>query len=231
MWPFPTFASSERRKPEPRRCTRPSPSIPALFMSPVKEPKFFLCDGPPTGQNGPGDAHSAREWVWQREDYEALFDGAPEGALLGESTPLYLADSGAHQRMRRSIPDVEAHRDPARPGGPGVLELDAPLVRRAGAGRRLRDRVRAGGGPAASRGGRRSGSTAGSACTASSCSTSTSCSRGSRCTCSGTRSSWTRRATTLNRISDFLDVEHGRRGRGPGAERQDLRASRASRPA
>lgn len=80
---------------------------PALYMSPVKEPKFFLCDGPPTGQNGPGDAHSAREWVWRREDYEALFCRAPEGTVRGESTPLYLADPAAHARMRELIPDAK----------------------------------------------------------------------------------------------------------------------------
>ena len=60
---------------------------------------------PATGaENGPGDAHSAREWVWRREDYEALFDGAPDGTLRGESTPLYLADPAAHERMHALIP-------------------------------------------------------------------------------------------------------------------------------
>jgi hypothetical protein len=29
---------------------------PALFMSAVKEPKFFLTDGPPPARGGPGDA-------------------------------------------------------------------------------------------------------------------------------------------------------------------------------
>jgi hypothetical protein len=28
---------------------------PALYMSAVKEPKFFLTDGPPSAQGGPGD--------------------------------------------------------------------------------------------------------------------------------------------------------------------------------
>jgi hypothetical protein len=80
---------------------------PQLHMSRVKEPKFFLCDGkPPAPQYGPGDAHSAREWIWQRDDYEALFDGAPEGALRGESTPLYLADPAALDRMRATVPDA-----------------------------------------------------------------------------------------------------------------------------
>jgi hypothetical protein len=53
---------------------------PGLYLSPVKEPKHFLCDEAPphrSGQRGPGDAHSAQEWVWQRDRYEALFADAP----------------------------------------------------------------------------------------------------------------------------------------------------------
>ena len=55
---------------------------PDLYLSPLKEPKFYLCDGrrrPRRTQRGPGDAHSAREWVWRRSDYEALFAAAPPG--------------------------------------------------------------------------------------------------------------------------------------------------------
>jgi hypothetical protein len=50
---------------------------PQLFLSPPKEPKFFLTGGarPRRDQHrGPGDAHSAREWIWSRERYERLFD-------------------------------------------------------------------------------------------------------------------------------------------------------------
>ncbi|SEG54272.1 Sulfotransferase family protein [Thermomonospora echinospora] len=79
---------------------------PRLFMSPVKEPKFFLTDGPPPTRGGPGDAQTYREHVWRRADYEALFDGAPPGALCGESTPFYLHDLEAQLRIRRLIPDV-----------------------------------------------------------------------------------------------------------------------------
>jgi hypothetical protein len=89
---------------------------PALFLPAVKEPKFFLRDGRrPPRQTGPGDAHSAREWVWRRDRYEALFAGAPPGALTGESTPLYLYDRRAHERLRRTVPDaklVALLRDP-----------------------------------------------------------------------------------------------------------------------
>jgi hypothetical protein len=80
---------------------------PQLFMSAVKEPKYFLCNGAPPHQNGPGDAHSAREWIWRLEDYEALFADAPAGSLRGESTPLYLADPAAHERMHTLIPDAK----------------------------------------------------------------------------------------------------------------------------
>src|SRR2546429_9403479 len=78
---------------------------PELFMSPVKEPKFFLTDGPPPRRGGgPGDVQTYREHIWRREDYEALFDAAPPGALRGESTPFYLYDRQAQRRIRALIP-------------------------------------------------------------------------------------------------------------------------------
>jgi len=89
---------------------------PQLHLSPVKEPKYFLCDGgPPPRQTGPGDAHSRQEWIWRRSHYEALFAGAPEGTLVGESTPLYLQDLEAHRRIARLVPDarlIAVIRDP-----------------------------------------------------------------------------------------------------------------------
>ncbi|MEU4833548.1 sulfotransferase [Streptosporangium sp. NPDC023615] len=80
---------------------------PQLFMSPVKEPKFFLSDGPPPTRGGPGDAQTYREHVWRREDYEALFGAAPPGTLTGESTPFYLYDRAAQRRIRETIPDAK----------------------------------------------------------------------------------------------------------------------------
>ena len=73
-------------------------------MSAVKEPKFFLTDGPPPAGGGPGDALTYREHVWRRLDYEALFDPAPPGPLRGESTPLYLYDRAAVRRIREPLP-------------------------------------------------------------------------------------------------------------------------------
>lgn len=82
---------------------------PDLFLSTPKEPKFFMCDERKPDrahQRGPGDAHSAQEWVWDRAAYERMFDPAPAGALKGESTPFYLWDTAAHRRIRALIPDV-----------------------------------------------------------------------------------------------------------------------------
>jgi Sulfotransferase family len=76
---------------------------PGLYMSPIKEPKFFLTDGPPPTRGGPGDALTYREHVWQRDKYEALFDAAP-GVPRGESTPLYLYSRAAMRRIRDLIP-------------------------------------------------------------------------------------------------------------------------------
>jgi hypothetical protein len=88
---------------------------PGLYMSPIKEPKHFLTDGPPPTRGGPGDVQTYREHVWRRADYEALFDAAPAGTLRGESTPLYLHDREAMARIRAAIPDarlIAVIRDP-----------------------------------------------------------------------------------------------------------------------
>src|ERR1700692_917010 len=87
----------------------------SLYLSPIKEPKFFLTDGPPPAKGGPGDALTYREHVWERARYEALFDAAPPGTLRGEATPLYLYDPGAMCRIRALIPDarlIVVIRDP-----------------------------------------------------------------------------------------------------------------------
>ncbi len=79
---------------------------PQLSMSLVKEPKFFLGDGqPPTRPAGPGDAHSVQEHVWRRDEYEALWADRP-GALRGESTPFYLSDPVALDRIAAAVPDA-----------------------------------------------------------------------------------------------------------------------------
>jgi hypothetical protein len=79
---------------------------PGLFLPSVKEPKFFLSDGPPPASGGPGDVQTYQEHVWRQADYEALFDPAPPGAVRGEATPFYLYDLAAHDRIAKLLPDA-----------------------------------------------------------------------------------------------------------------------------
>jgi hypothetical protein len=80
---------------------------PEIFLPSVKEPKFFLTDGPPpTSGGGPGDVATWGEHVWRRADYEALFDPAPSGARRGEATVFYLYDRDAKQRIADLLPEV-----------------------------------------------------------------------------------------------------------------------------
>ena len=88
---------------------------PELHLSRNKEPKFFLTDGPPPTGGGPGDAATYRAYIWRRDEYEALFEGAPAGTLCGESTTLYLRDPDAHRRIAQLIPQaklIAVVRDP-----------------------------------------------------------------------------------------------------------------------
>lgn len=89
---------------------------PAVHMSDPKEPKYFLCgDAPPPRFRGPGDAHSRKEWIWRRTEYEALFADAPSGARLGESTPFYLWSTEAQARIADAVPEarlIAVIRDP-----------------------------------------------------------------------------------------------------------------------
>lgn len=81
---------------------------PQLFLSGVKEPKYYLCgDSPPPAYRGPGDAHSNREWIWQRQRYLDLFSGAQDDQLAGESTPFYLYHRDARRRIAADLPGVK----------------------------------------------------------------------------------------------------------------------------
>ncbi len=116
-WDDRTSSSSEPRRRGRRRCTRRSPGTRALPVA-RQGAEVLLCDGRPPlrrDHRGPGDAHSRREWVWNRDRYERLFDGAPPGTLKGESTPFYLYDRQAHARIAADVPHarlVAVIRDP-----------------------------------------------------------------------------------------------------------------------
>ena len=184
---------------------------PGLYLSPVKEPKYYLTDGAPPPrerQRGPGRRAQRPGVDLARGRTTSRCSTAPRRARsAGESTPFYLYDRDARRADGRRRPGRKVIAVRARPGRPGVLELDAPVGRRARAGARLPDRRPA-------RGAR--GSTTGWApfwhyrgagpVRRAAARPVPARSRGSRCSCSATGSSSTPRAETLDRVSAFLGV-------------------------
>lgn len=80
---------------------------PQIFVSRPKESKYWLCaDAPPPHYRGPGDRHSQQEWIWRREEYDALWAGARPDQVRGESTPFYLWSRDAQVRIAGALSDV-----------------------------------------------------------------------------------------------------------------------------
>jgi hypothetical protein len=77
---------------------------PEIYMSPVKEPEFFV----------PGTQWS--QAITEPAAYEALFSGVSSEKAFGEASTEYLPNRGAAERIRRTLPDVKliaVLRDPA----------------------------------------------------------------------------------------------------------------------
>jgi hypothetical protein len=89
---------------------------PEIFMSPVKEPKFFAYEGEKPDFRGPGDRLTIRDTMTDLKDYEALFEGASDEKALGEASPIYLYSEKAVQRIKHHVPEaklIAVLRDPA----------------------------------------------------------------------------------------------------------------------
>jgi len=80
---------------------------PEVYMSPVKEPKFFALEGKKLDFRGPNDdAHMNRKSVTDLDAYRALFRGVADEKAVGEASPLYLYSPEAPARIRRYIPEA-----------------------------------------------------------------------------------------------------------------------------
>ena len=90
---------------------------PGVFLSPVKEPRFFGFAEEPPDRRGPNGDRYNRQVVWRRADYEALFDAArPDQPVRGEMSQQYLYLPGTAERMHALVPDARllaVLRDPA----------------------------------------------------------------------------------------------------------------------
>ena len=77
---------------------------PDVFMSPVKEPKFFALEGERPSFRGPGDGEA--DAVTTLEGYRKLFEGADGESALGEASPLYLYLEKALARIKHHVPEA-----------------------------------------------------------------------------------------------------------------------------
>ena len=76
---------------------------PQVFMSPVKEPRYFAFAGESLDPLNP--VH--RSTVTDLEEYKNLFAGAEDAIALGEASPSYLHNPNAPPHIRAMVPEAK----------------------------------------------------------------------------------------------------------------------------
>ena len=97
---------------------------PEIYMSPVKEPRYFALAGHPLDFTGPGDGRLFATTATTLEDYRRLFAGRRNETVAGEASVLYLPDAGAAAAIAEAIPGariVAVLRNPAERAYSGYL--------------------------------------------------------------------------------------------------------------
>ncbi len=80
---------------------------PQIYMSSIKEPRFFAFEGEKLDFKGPADESLKQGIVTNIKDYCALFQGVSRERAVGEVSPVYLYSTKAPERIRHYIPDVK----------------------------------------------------------------------------------------------------------------------------
>ena len=80
---------------------------PQIFMSHLKEPRFFAFEGEKPNFRGPGDQELYENIVGDIEAYRTLFEGVSKEKAIGEASVVYLYISSAPERIRHYIPGVK----------------------------------------------------------------------------------------------------------------------------
>lgn len=79
---------------------------PQIYMSPIKEPRFFAYENETPYYNGPYD-HEKLPKVTTLEAYQALFAGVTDERAIGEASVIYLYSQKAPGRIKHYIPNVK----------------------------------------------------------------------------------------------------------------------------
>jgi hypothetical protein len=78
---------------------------PEIYMSPAKEPRFFIFENQTLNFQGIGDEiETAKTSLY---DYQQLFDKVATEKAIGEATTMYLWSEKAPQRIKYHIPDAK----------------------------------------------------------------------------------------------------------------------------
>ena len=81
---------------------------PQIYMSPVKEPKYFASnEGEKLCLNGPGDMAEHLEATIDLESYCKLFAGVTDEIAIGECSPSYMYCQGTAERIKNLLPNVK----------------------------------------------------------------------------------------------------------------------------
>jgi hypothetical protein len=79
---------------------------PNIYMSPLKEPKFFALEGQSLDFRGPSQLINQTS-VTTLADYQALFASVGQESAIGEASPVYLYYPETAGRIARSLPQVK----------------------------------------------------------------------------------------------------------------------------
>ena len=79
---------------------------PEIYMSPVKEARFFAYENQTLDFHGPADRYTInRDSVTHWTAYQALFDGRTDEPIAGEASPIYLYHPAAAATIQQYVPD------------------------------------------------------------------------------------------------------------------------------
>lgn len=79
---------------------------PQVYMSEIKEPKFFSLEGEQLDFAGPSQ-YINRTSINNLDSYQELFEGVRDEIAIGEASPLYLYSAKAAERIKHYIPEAK----------------------------------------------------------------------------------------------------------------------------
>lgn len=81
---------------------------PQIYMSPIKELHFFTYEGESShGSSSIAQHNESFAVVNNIEDYQKIFQAAPESSVVGEASPSYIYAPKAAERIKHHIPNAK----------------------------------------------------------------------------------------------------------------------------